>query len=380
MGIIQGRGNPRKCHRTMPPSLWQALGAAVAEGLAEGSGTAANPSRQAGGSRLSLNSIAGSLASVVGDAIERRVQQATLAHADGEDVALAVLMLRLAEYAYLNERAQVDARLRGEGFQLIHFNKASFLPQWFIARGSLARQGGPANAFFCAFRGTDSQADVVRDLMVSAVEHHGIRFHEGFLSGVLSDEVLAAQLAATVGAERSTPLYLIGHSLGGSLAATVPCAGLLPQSFAGPVHVFQFGSPPGLLGMPPPGQLAPAAARARILCFVNDADAVPRLLGSPLPLVARTLLKTTSSRPGGTRHSDRAGPGVDELLELLPRFMHLEHAEVVLLRGGSAFQVGLAERPAVLHLHEALRLNVMADHGIENYRRALEAAIRGGLR
>ena len=123
---------------------------------------------------------------------------------------------------------------------------AASLPQWYLARDHPAR-------LFLVFRGTASDDDVIRDLMATPAEaeHGGLRFHGGFLSGVQGNDELHAQLMPLLdpscGGSSSTSLYIMGHSLGGSLGLVVPLiGGLLPSAHAGALTVVALGSPPVL--------------------------------------------------------------------------------------------------------------------------------------
>ena len=324
------------------------------------------------------------------EARERRAVQATLPPAREDDLRLGIKLLRVADLAYAESTEALADALRAEGLTLLRFfSQQGARPQWYLCRGPLPGSAAmEAEAMFCVFRGTDSKADLLRDLMAVPTKHaSGMHFHHGFLSGVCGDDSVSRQLAANLNEEaRGMPLYLVGHSLGGSLATTTVLSGLVPPTHHGPIVVVTFGSPPVLFRQPAPAQLPPAVARTRFLCFVNDADVVPRLLGSPLPLVTRTLLTEAASRQSSRSHASGTGQAdagasagtAANVLAALPQYCHLEHAEIVLLRDGRAAHVGAVARPSVLHLHEAVSSNFMRDHGTKRYEKALAAAAGGG--
>mmetsp|Transcript_10651 Transcript_10651/g.34250 ORF Transcript_10651/g.34250 Transcript_10651/m.34250 type:complete len:365 (-) Transcript_10651:125-1219(-) len=113
------------------------------------------------------------------------------------------------------------------------------------------------------------------------------------------------------------------------------------------------------------------AVGARVLVFVNRADAVPRLLGSPLPLM------------GGFFSSALWRERQRKALATLESYSHLPHTEVVWLNSeGQALAVPEADRDAVLHLHEALSLDlhrtILTDHGGEAYIGGLAHALAEG--
>ena len=155
------------------------------------------------------------------------------------------------------------------------------------------------------------------------------------------------------------------------------------------------------------------------MVVVNAADAVPRLLGSPLPVTTSPAIAAAAARfvadkrggSGGDGSSSGGGDSVgdsvggsggggegtsaSEVLSTLPEYTHLEQTEVILLRriptADWALAVPPSERGHVLHLHEALSPNILQDHLLPKYvvqieavmrrcaeRRANERAARGG--
>mmetsp|Transcript_12073 Transcript_12073/g.17317 ORF Transcript_12073/g.17317 Transcript_12073/m.17317 type:complete len:252 (+) Transcript_12073:3-758(+) len=109
-----------------------------------------------------------------------------------------------------------------------------------------------------------------------------------------------------------------------------------------------------------------------MLVFVNRADAVPRLLGSPLPLFGGLFRSALSKeRQSGSKH---------KALATLESYSHIPHTEVVWLNSeGHAVAVPTDQRDAVLHLHEAisldLRRTILNDHGGDAYIDGLRHAL-----
>jgi len=167
-------------------------------------------------------------------------------------------------------------------------------------------------------------------------------------------------------------LALCGHSLGGALAMTLLGAGLLPcasgdaaaEDAPAEVLAFTYGSPACFHG-----QLRGATMRrVRAQSFVYGADAVPRLLGSEVPLLRAAALSLGGKSSTGA-------------LEILGGYAHWPGGEVVYLdpAGGCARRVPRAQRDRLLHLHRAVHPDAAAHH--KCYVRGLEraAALGGGL-
>ena len=194
------------------------------------------------------------------------------------DVQTGLLASRLADISYASSPGALHEQLTHElsecMLSLLWFSRqpsehereqdeaaSTHLPQWFLARGQLPpwlqRPGERAEGFFLVFRGTSSTSDITRDLLVRPTAHGAAQFHGGFLSGVRDDAALHEQLRDHLGAS-SLPLYLIGHSLGGSLALTLLAADILPPSYRGAVTCVALGSPAILYGDPPAGSLGRA--------------------------------------------------------------------------------------------------------------------------
>lgn len=301
---------------------------------------------------------------------ERSVTQRGLPPVRRAELDLPLLSAKLAVLAYAESEDEARCGLNAMGFDLLWFQHSPPQAldgqlQWYLARGpappSTCGGGAATDALVLAFRGTSSAVDWMRDLYVAPEQHGANSFHGGFLRGVRDDAQLHAQLRSYV--RGSAPLFVVGHSLGGALALTLVGAGLLPAAptFSGSVTVVGLGSPAVFYDAVHPGG---GADTARLMLVVNDADVVPRLLGSPLSL-SRGLL-----RGGG-------GAGREEIVGTFERYRHAPQLELVLLRGGSALAVrSPAERDAVLHLHEALSPSAVQHHMQGEYVANLEAAVR----
>lgn len=167
---------------------------------------------------------------------------------------------------------------------------------------------------------------------------------------------------------------MLGHSLGGSLGSALVCSGLLPREHVGPVTVIGVGAPPAIFDAADGGAASgpllrePTAVTARFLLVVNGSDVVPRLLGSPLPFVMASALEEKVAS-GARAESMRA------TIESLQRYAHPEQTELLLLREGRALAVPREQRPAVLHVHEAIGLSLAKDHKADLYVAALEQVL-----
>lgn len=382
----------------------------------------------AGGWDALLAQATATAATLAADYMDRQQSQAEMPPAPRSSLELALSAARFAEVAYEPSENEVKRRLSQMGAELLHFcpqkieeptatpraaaweaeaasepyreeraaMSAMFeqqaLPQWYLAHDS-------AGHLYLTFRGSKSQDDVFRDLCAVPVPHGKLRFHGGFLGGIIGNAELQHTLEAYLSGT-SEPLYISGHSLGGSLALiTLFVEGMLPPSFNGPVTVVAVGSPPvlhgrpaaasgappapggGDAGTPPPSfharglVLPPFAARARCLVVVNSADAVPRCLGSPLPLAGSLLPLEAAAQASANGNSNVAAA----LLAALPEYVHLPQTEVLLLRprseSGIAVSVPPDRRKDVFHLHESWSINVARDHMKGAYVEALEAAL-----
>lgn len=305
-------------------------------------------------------SVAGPLVNAAAHSVERKMRQGQMPRAAQDALMIGLLASRLSEAAYCHDADCLSAMLsavppdEAPGLKLLHFSPqgdhTDRLPQWYLARDEGGAGGG--TRLFLVFRGTFSPHDVLRDLLVTPEAHGDATFHGGFLAGVSEDPALHKVLGALLKQEKPAELILLGHSLGGSLALTFLAAGFVPAWYRkqGKLTAVAIGSPavlftphsPGAGGERPataPVRCPAAAAGARVLVFVNRADAVPRLLGSPLPVV-RGLFS------GALRRERQK-----QALATLEAYSHLPHTEVVWLNPeGLALAVPKADRDAVLHL------------------------------
>ena len=136
-------------------------------------------------------------------------------------------------------------------------------------------------------------------------------FHAGFLRAVAADAALHTQLAEH--ATGQLPLYLMGHSLGGSLALTLWGAALLPAAHTGRVTVVALGAPAVHHGAASAAQLSAAQRAARLIVVVNGAARPLPLPAAPCPPPARRppLPRTIAQLASYQLHSHRPGrPGV----------------------------------------------------------------------
>ena len=233
---------------------------------------------------------------------------------------------------------------------------------WFLARGRPVGSDRD-DALILIFRGTCSTHDLELDLLVAPeAGPKGGLFHGGFLRAIRDDTTL--HTALTENARGSVPLYVFGHSLGGALAMTLLHADLLPAAHVGQVTCVALGSPKVSCG-PPPQPPRPM----RLLLLVNGQDAVPRLLGSPMP-VLQAATQALIAR-GSTGLPSKA------LLELLAQFAHPESLEILFLTGRRAKRVPAdrASREAVLHLTDGIAPWSVKDHAISTYVEALETTL-----
>ena len=342
---------------------------------------------------------------------DRAARQRRLRRAKRVDLLLALLAARLSDLAYLDSPADVITGLRAPplaqdipgGLQLCHFrrqrpetgNRPDVHPQWLLARGKLPTFGdrnakaSKGEALYLAFRGTSSTSDLIRDICVEPEAHKGRdgivrQFHGGFLKGVRDDRELHNQLRRALkdSKHQCSHLYIVGHSLGGSLAFTMAAAGLVPSELhEGPITVVALGAPPPIQQQQDAdGKESrnsnddkgdkPPVPPPRYLLVVNDCDVVPRLLGSPMPVATAALLaQSASSKPLAAVTTRNL-----EIMETMQSYTHPKDTEAILLRegGDGAKEVPSSARSAVLHWDQALSTNLVEQH--MQYTRALEVA------
>jgi len=326
--------------------------------------------------------LASPAAQAVGEAassyIQRSWQRSSLSRADQADIALPLLAARMTEFAYHAETpAELQAKLHGviDEAMLLTFHQQEFhaqTAQWFLARGKLpaaVRSSSTVDAddrecLFLVFRGTHSVADILTDLLVRPERTpSGLSFHGGFLACVRDDSRLHALLR--IHAMGDVPLYIFGHSLGGSLALTLVEADLLPRCHHGKVSVVALGSPSNIYGPVNVDAIPVSARRASLLVVVNKNDVAPRVLGSPLKLMRAAVAAIS----GGDATAQPDG----SLLETLERYEHPGHVRVLYVSDGQAHRVEPHERVSVLHLADGIHYSGIRDH--LEYVAALEACL-----
>ena len=320
----------------------------------------------------------------------------------------------MSDAAYLDSASNVRAALAMLGrFELLKFvgqpvreSASMFLtsridkPQWYAARRE--------SELYIVFRGTWSLSDAMRDVVAVPSSYEGCSFHRGFLHGVLASTELLEWVEHEVASYDT--VYVVGHSLGGSLAATLVASGHLSRArFA---HVLTFGSPAVMHGRCAASWLR--AERVRFDSYIYGADVVPRLLGSELPLLKAAYLAlapealrselSSEEREGGRRGGEgkkegREGEGrdeegsraapraerfrqlADEAFETLTGYVQLPYLRLHWIdpQSGFARWVPPTRHEAVLHIHQAASLNAGAHHAMyaAGLRRA--ALVIGGM-
>jgi len=302
--------------------------------------------------------------------LERGSQRGSLPLASRSELKLPLLAGKLSYLPYMYTSADSLQREIQElvpGAALLHYQPQTHLDKhacWFLFRGRLPGHeerdvGVGEEALVLVFRGSQSATDFQADLLVQPTAGpHGGTFHGGFLSTLTRDATLHQRLAEH--AKGSVQLFMLGHSLGGALALTLLHANLLPSSHCGHVTCIALGSPKVSVGVPPP-----STRPHRIVLCINEHDPVPRLLGSPLPILQSAAIALSS-------RSTWVDP---QLLASLSGFMHAPQSELYWLSGGTAKRVPPepAARDAVEHLADGITPNLLQDH--RGYVDALERAL-----
>ena len=241
---------------------------------------------------------------------------------------------------------------------------------WFMCCGTVPGSGEISN--FLVFRGTMSPSDAIADVMFrpESSPNNSVSCHGGFLRTVREDATLHCKLNELV-AGTNTPLYIMGHSLGGALSQTIVGAGFLPPTFSGQLTVVSLGGPAAFCQPIPAGALVGPAASARVISIVHGNDVVPRLLGSKLAFTRKVLLGVMASTSAKKRRANEL------LLNTFESYTSLPQTELVFVcHDGTAQQVADHQKELVLHLAEALHPRAIADH--LGYVAALEAASHTG--
>ncbi|KAL1503006.1 hypothetical protein AB1Y20_011075 [Prymnesium parvum] len=308
-----------------------------------------------------LSALAGGARRALEAAVDVPLPGAPLKHAQ---LQLPLLCSQLADLAYEETAAAVEAalaRLAGGSLTLLQFHGQRLLrdevwykepaaAQWLVARAA-------DGTLFVVFRGTSSLPDILHDLQTMPCDG----FHRGFLRMAERctplHELLRQQLKHT------DHLVLVGHSLGGALALTLLGAGLVPPS-AARITVMTYGSPA------PFHRTCPSALRgAKVRSFVYGADVVPRLLGSDISLLAKTLERFSDEQTAQQRSA---------MLKTLSEYVHADHDDARLVfinpNTGDARVVPRRLIQRLLHIHQAVSSNAVMHHS--EYTRGLQRAIR----
>jgi hypothetical protein len=173
---------------------------------------------------------------------------------------------------------------------------------------------------------------------VEPEKHNGMWFHKGFLSGVRDNSKLKRKLYKYLIKHPDWPLYVIGHSLGGSLALVLACSGLLREwcpDFRGQVWAINFGGPKVMWD--PLGNAQ--AATSNVYNVVCRDDVMPRLLGSRLP----SLL---GSHPFLRRVKDLFKE--QSLIKTLEGYTHPSNAKLIHIKDNEAWIIPPHDQADVL--------------------------------
>ncbi len=206
----------------------------------------------------------------------------------------ALTLGEAAQLAYADP-AQINARVSGWGFapdHIHHFHKRVILPP-------VDTQGyvfSNAEAIIVAFRGTKDKLDWLTDakfLPVPGPQAIGL-VHSGFERALAP---VIAELLQVIGQHRDNgqTIFYTGHSLGAALATLAARAvQLASNNVHWPMGVYTFGSP--CVGDHHFASAYDGDLQARTFRFVNNNDAVPRLLLATFRHVGRLLYFDESGR------------------------------------------------------------------------------------
>jgi hypothetical protein len=224
------------------------------------------------------------------------------------------------------------------------------------------------NSLALVFRGTDFSAkkegtrDVLFDLAAVPVPcgSSGVFMHGGFLLALAGclDELKSA---FDIHLRRDTDLTICGHSLGGALALTLVGTGTF-KDHIGDISVIMVGSPMVFCGNVP---TAEDLGIDMLLLLVNEADCVPRLLGSNKALFAGVMkVLCPDIRPEKKKD-------LEAFLEIVELFKHPEGLELVVGSPGRMLHIPKAEHKHWLCLDAcaaSLSLKKLGtDHFIDKY-------------
>ena len=208
---------------------------------------------------------------------------------------------------------------------------------------------------YLVFRGTDSIADMLRDL--DARPNQG--FHSGFFKAA-ADPELQEKLVKHTSASLPNRLIITGHSLGGATALAMVLAGFIP---ALPTTVITFGAPAVCW------RTCPAVRKdVQIISMIWGADIVPRIMGN----------KDLELLPGEDQNTGRSLYSFASFSKASAELMSsYKHPESTLLKGycGHVMDVPDSDRSVTLSLQDVaveatFKMDPMApwsDHKMTNY-------------
>ena len=271
-----------------------------------------------------------------------------------KQLKLPYLAAQLADLAYRTSKDDLHSGLP-TNLRMVHFSPSeaslqdmltgAVAPQWY------ACVDDNSNRLFIVIRGTANIAEWLSNVHGVATPEmepaNGPRFHSGFLraarcmmnqSGLL--DVLSEQKAGQ--------LILVGHSLGGAIALLLLTANLLPEDGPTPKSVFAFGAP-AFIHCEDFAKIKSAhLGTCEVHSFVHGRDAVPRLLGSDLPVIDAVLNKLHSSKLLGSRMGQGVVESTQAMREAARVYGHLRSMKLTNLSPTSR-----RARPVKEHCHKA---------------------------
>jgi len=269
------------------------------------------------------------------------------------DLERPLLAAKLCQASYEN-LATVEQVVAAEGMQLLEHTD-----QWWITRK-------PNGEVWVVFRGTADLHDVLVDVLVHPTEHNGAMWHTGFLHSVQRPHLQEA-LRRHANSPRVT---VVGHSLGGANAFALAASGFMPVGHI--EEVITFGAPAVIYEE----SSDRVNKNFKHTAFANNADPVPRLLGSD-PVVLGALLDIFHDQGSRVDHPSQ------NLLEAVS--LYGQEGNAVWLKGsnGRPLAVPSARRQDVMMLQTVMSVtatpgNPLGDHLMAGYRNGIEEEIRSG--
>lgn len=270
------------------------------------------------------------------------------------DLNKPLLAAKLCQATY-EDRATVEQVVAAEGMQLLDHTDRMF----FASK--------PDGEVFVVFRGTADLHDVLVDLFVVPTDHNGAKYHSGFLHFIQRPNVQAALRQYA----RGPRVTVIGHSLGGAYAYALAASGLMPAG--GRIEeVITFGAPAVIYGE----SRSLVNRNFKHTAFANQADPVPRLLGSD-PQVLGDVLGLYQGMGSGVDTPDR------RLLDAVSAYE--QQGDAVWLKGetGRPHVVPPTWRAPVMALQMIMSIaqpptDALANHLMAGYRSGIEEEIASG--